>query len=161
MKQMTTSPTGRAIIFLASRCNGATSEDGAGFSKFDARTGHDLAEKLVRFENFASEKQLAFAQKICNKYRRQLDEGGFSLAEIKAEVFEAVERAPRAAPADGVILAAIVSHSQSGKAIRIAQGGRCTWVPVSQIKNRAPTETFGVFAFTLPAWVIADKGLVA
>jgi hypothetical protein len=158
---MTTSPTGRAIIFLASRCDGASSVDGEGFARFDAQTGRDLAKKLVRFECFASEKQLAFAQKICNKYRRQLDEAGYDLAEIKNEEFVPTERAPRVAPANVVIIAKVISMSASGKAIRISQSGRSTWVPMSQIISREVTDTYNVDAFTIPAWIAADKGLSA
>jgi hypothetical protein len=54
--------------YLASRCDGAVVEDGAGFSKFDSGIGHALAE----CKSF-SPKQALCARKLAVKYRRQLD----------------------------------------------------------------------------------------
>lgn len=56
-----------ALRLLAGWCDGATSEDGAGFSKLDTRIGHELAacERL-------SPRQAAFARQLVKKYRRQV-----------------------------------------------------------------------------------------
>lgn len=52
---------------LAARCNYASTEDGAGFGKFDANIGHEFAGKAS-----LSNGQAAWAAKLCIKYRRQL-----------------------------------------------------------------------------------------
>jgi hypothetical protein len=59
----------QALRLLAVRCNGAVSEDGAGFSKIDVRIGHELAQRPQ-----LSPKQAALGQKLARKYRRQLGE---------------------------------------------------------------------------------------
>jgi hypothetical protein len=55
------------IKFLAARCDGAYSEDGAGFNKLDTNFGHSLAAAPR-----LSQKQALAGKKLCNKYRRQL-----------------------------------------------------------------------------------------
>ncbi len=54
-----------AVRFLKARCDGAMTEDGAGFSKIDRAIGHDLAERpsLTR-------KQAALARRIALRYAR-------------------------------------------------------------------------------------------
>jgi hypothetical protein len=70
------------ILALAASCDGAFSEDGAGFSKHDAYTGHDFAEKIKNDSTFTA-KQLKYMQSLCVKYRRQLIAKGFSLELIQ------------------------------------------------------------------------------
>jgi SWI/SNF-related matrix-associated actin-dependent regulator 1 of chromatin subfamily A len=56
-----------ALKLLASRCDGAFAEDGAGFNKLDTNFGHSLASAPR-----LSQKQAAAGKKLANKYRRQL-----------------------------------------------------------------------------------------
>jgi len=64
------------ICTLAGMCNGASTYDGAGFSKVDVNFGHSLAERAS--ENRAwTEKQAHAAIKLIKKYQRQL--GGAEL----------------------------------------------------------------------------------
>jgi len=67
----------RCIKLLASACNGARTWDGAGFSKFDARFGHDLARRPSLTDG-----QARAALKLVNKYRKQLGE------ELVAQAFD-------------------------------------------------------------------------
>jgi SWI/SNF-related matrix-associated actin-dependent regulator 1 of chromatin subfamily A len=57
----------RQMEWLASRCDGALAEDGAGFNKVDSGFGHALAECTT-----LSPKQALAARKLAVKYRRQL-----------------------------------------------------------------------------------------
>jgi SWI/SNF-related matrix-associated actin-dependent regulator 1 of chromatin subfamily A len=59
----------QALRTLAGMCDGAVQEDGAGFNKFDAAFGHDLAghESL-------SHRQALAARKMLRKYSRQIGE---------------------------------------------------------------------------------------
>lgn len=159
---MTTSPTGRAIIFLSSVCDGAHSTDGQGFSRYDARTGHDLANKLTTYGNFASEKQLNFARKITVKYRRQLDEAGFCLAEIRAEVFEASVREVKVSP-DVTVLCSVVSSSDKAIRVIVRRGNSSinTWLPKSQVIDTQPAADSGFIHLTVTAWIAEQKGFAA
>jgi hypothetical protein len=62
-----------AIVYLADRCNGATSEDGAGFNKFDADNGHRMAE-IIRSGKSLSMIDFQRALSFARKYRKQLSE---------------------------------------------------------------------------------------
>ena len=53
---------------LSSVCDGALSEDGMGFNKFDSRFGKELASK-----DYLSKKQLIASYKILKKYKKQID----------------------------------------------------------------------------------------
>jgi hypothetical protein len=61
----------RMILQLAGVCNGASTWDGAGFSKMDTNFGHSLAQRAQQGRAW-SEKQAAAALKLINKYRKQL-----------------------------------------------------------------------------------------
>lgn len=52
---------------LAARCDGAKSEDGAGFNKLDSRIGKSFA-----MQSWLSQRQAAYGMKLVNKYRKQL-----------------------------------------------------------------------------------------
>ena len=67
-----------AAIFLAERCDYATSQDGAGFNKPDASLGHGLA---VTSEPWSVPLQRE-AWEMLRKYRRQLESGGIDFASI-------------------------------------------------------------------------------
>jgi hypothetical protein len=63
-----------AIGVIYDNCDGATRRDGAGFSKHDARFGHDLARAGSLSNNMA-----AAGRRMVKKYRRQLTAAGFDL----------------------------------------------------------------------------------
>ncbi len=71
----------QAIRFLAGVCDGAATVDGHGFNRNDTEFGHSLAQQ----ERW-TEKQTIAAQKLANRYKRQLSKAGFDLAEIEGEV---------------------------------------------------------------------------
>lgn len=58
-----------ALRRLAGMCDGARELDGAGFNKFDAQLGAELASRL-----YLSPRQAALGRRIVLKYRRQLGE---------------------------------------------------------------------------------------
>jgi len=55
------------LVILSSFCDGASSLDGMGFSKVDAKIGHSLARQAT-----ISKRQAVLGMKLVNKYRRQL-----------------------------------------------------------------------------------------
>jgi hypothetical protein len=61
----------RMIMNLAGMCNGASSWDGAGFSKTDVQFGHSLAAQAAQGRAW-SMKQASAALKMITKYARQL-----------------------------------------------------------------------------------------
>jgi len=61
------------LKYLADRCDGAYQQDNMGFNKLDTNIGKSLS-RIVTF----SEKQLALAEKMLVKYRKQLERGGFT-----------------------------------------------------------------------------------
>ena len=70
-----------AITFLARVCDGASSEDGHGFSKFDSMTGHRMARDIADGRPIDH----VHALRIVGKYRRQLDAQGIALPPIEAD----------------------------------------------------------------------------
>jgi len=73
-----------AIQVIASFCDGAFSLDNAGFNRFDARIGKDLASRSV-----LTPKQASLALKIVYKYRRQLS---YSVLSDIETIYDAVRR---------------------------------------------------------------------
>lgn len=65
----------RAILYLANRCDGAHSQDGCGYNKYDAQWGRDAARRIEAGESI----NLVYAHKVATKYRRQLAAGGIEL----------------------------------------------------------------------------------
>lgn len=61
----------RMIMHLAGVCNGASTWDGAGFSKLDTAFGHSLATRAAQGRAW-TKKQALGALKLIQKYRRQL-----------------------------------------------------------------------------------------
>jgi hypothetical protein len=59
------------ICHLAGVCNGASTWDGAGFSKVDAAFGHSLAERAMASRPWTIKQSIA-ALKLIRKYQRQL-----------------------------------------------------------------------------------------
>ena len=66
-----------AVRYLASRCDGAISEDGNGFNKMDARFGKSLAER----ERW-TKRQAQAALEMLKKYQGQLQAGGFDIEKL-------------------------------------------------------------------------------
>ena len=62
-----------AIVYLANRCNGATSEDGAGFNKFDADNGHRMAD-IIRSGDSLCIMDYQRAINFVTKYKKQLSD---------------------------------------------------------------------------------------
>jgi hypothetical protein len=56
-----------ALDILSGRCDGAYAKDNAGFNKYDADIGNDLAESGI-----LTDKQARLAKKILFKYHRQI-----------------------------------------------------------------------------------------
>ena len=67
----------QAVRYLASRCDGAVSEDGHGFNKIDAGFGKSLAER----ERW-TKRQAQAALKMLKKYQGQLRAGGFDIERL-------------------------------------------------------------------------------
>jgi len=67
----------QAVRYLASRCDGAISEDGNGFNKMDARFGKSLAER----ERW-TKRQAQAALEMLKKYQGQLQAGGFDIEKL-------------------------------------------------------------------------------
>lgn len=72
----TSQPVLDAIRWLSSRCDGAHSEDRAGFAKCDVEFGHWLAS----IDSIGSAKLGDRALKLVRKYRKQLEKGGFDVS---------------------------------------------------------------------------------
>ena len=66
-------PLRNAFDVLLSRCDGATSQDGAGYNKTDA----DFSNSLVRFNNWSKKQRVAVHKMLC-KYKKQLKSLGIS-----------------------------------------------------------------------------------
>lgn len=69
-----------SLQYLASVCDGAGSEDGAGFNKLDTSFGKSLA--MQSYDRQLSDGQIAAAVKMLQKYRNQLDGAGIELPTI-------------------------------------------------------------------------------
>ena len=67
----------QAVRYLASRCDGAISEDGHGFNKMDAGFGKSLAER----ERW-TKRQAQAALEMLKKYQGQLQAGGFDIEKL-------------------------------------------------------------------------------
>ena len=68
-----------AIVYLSDHCNGATSEDGAGFSKFDAANGHRMAD-IIREGKSLSMLDYQRALGFITKYKKQLSDRPVAIA---------------------------------------------------------------------------------
>lgn len=74
-----------AILYLANRCDYATTRDGRGFSKWDASFGHELADRILAGEEIPpATARKAF--RMLKKYAGQLAAGGIDLALIEQEI---------------------------------------------------------------------------
>ena len=67
----------QAVRYLASRCDGAISEDGHGFNKMDAGFGKSLAER----ERW-TKRQAQAALKMLRKYEAQLVNSGIDVGSL-------------------------------------------------------------------------------
>lgn len=78
-----------AVLYLSDRCDGAASEDGAGFNKFDADFGYQLATQ-IRGTGKLSYRQTISAHKLVRKYRKQLEAGAIVLPDLD-DLIDALE----------------------------------------------------------------------
>lgn len=147
------SPTGEALGYLCAICDGARFGDNRGFGGSDTEGGHDLAQKFLRYGSWASAKQLAFAQRMAHKYRRQLLAAGFDMTRIAEEVFVA-RTTTRPAPTRIEVAIRSVKRRTSLAALIVTQAGAEVWLPLSQC---AVTDT----TVSLPEWLAREKGLAA
>jgi hypothetical protein len=89
--------TYRALVAVKGDCDGARSDDGKGFSGYDAGFAHDLIAKA----KFGwSERQFAAAQRLAVKYRKQAmaKDASFTPEAIMAETAPARAAKPVLAP---------------------------------------------------------------
>jgi SNF2 family DNA or RNA helicase len=68
-----------AVRTLAGLCDGASSQDGIGFNKYDSFTGHRLAAKKI--EEW-SDYEFEYANKMIRKYQGQLNKRGIDISSI-------------------------------------------------------------------------------
>jgi len=68
-----------ATVYLAAVCDGAVSEDGTGFNKYDAVIGHSLSTKPF---NTWSGRQVSLMYRVLRKYKNQLHTGGIDYDSI-------------------------------------------------------------------------------
>lgn len=67
----------QAVLYLASRCDGAIEQDGEGFNGIDTHYGKSLAKQLNAGRPL-SPKQAIVASRLCTRYRGQLERAGLS-----------------------------------------------------------------------------------
>jgi UvrD-like helicase C-terminal domain/AAA domain len=73
----------KAIVFLASRCDFAETQDGAGFNGLDATFGHNLADQIKHHGRLTPAQHKA-ACKLLKKYRKQIKNGiGLDVPNLK------------------------------------------------------------------------------
>ena len=70
----------RAVLMLAGRCDGARALDGAGFNRYDAPAGHEMARKIEAGQH----PDPVYALKVVTKYRAQLERLGIELPALEA-----------------------------------------------------------------------------
>jgi len=161
---LTDTLTFRALLAVRGDCDGARSDDGKGFSGYDAGFARDLIEKGQRFG--WSDRQFAAAQKLAVKYRKQaaakLDD--FTVDAVRAEAAPA--KPEREDPAPVVVEVAI--QKESAKALFVdvlpqrARYGKRVWVPRSLISFvEGWPEDDAVARATVPAWFASREGLEA
>lgn len=136
-----------AVLLLAGRCDHARTRDGAGFNRYDAPAGHDLADKIAA----GHEIDPLFALKLVSKYRRQLETSGITLpaTETVRDAHEA-RRAEQHAqqPSD-------VEVSRKGAALRL----RFRYDPaLVEIARNLPGRRFDSAS---KAWLVPAKNLDA
>lgn len=175
------------ILVLKANCDGASSIDGAGFSKFDTQAGRDFAERIQANKHFTA-KQYAYMGALCVKYRRQLQSvSGFNEAAVKALVKELrdgttdtltvikalqtpVATSPDAntnsvpAPApngnDFVESQGVFErYSNSGMAMLIKFGGRKEWIPCSVVHPDDKMQQGVETVFRVKRWTAETKDL--
>lgn len=146
---------GKAIQYLAGQCDGARTQDGHGFSRWDADFGHTLAAKVTQY-GALTPKQFDYAKKLVNKYRKQLTEAGFNVPSLLAEVapVQKVKQKP-----DGVMIRAnIEANREKAYLVALIPSGIQCWLPKSQIETA--TDEDGSPVFIVPVWLAREKGIL-
>lgn len=157
----TQSLAGRVLMAISGICDGARSEDGAGFSGYDAQCGKSLAQGFYDRGRWQSEKQFNLAKKLAIKYRRQAAKFGFVETDIRAEEYVAGEVAVVKAPPAEVCVVGYVIRS-TDKAIQFQQrAGKRVWLPTSQIlAMEAIAGSNSDCIARMPAWLADRAGLI-
>lgn len=161
----TQSLAGRVLMAISGVCDGARTEDGAGFSGFDAQCGKSLAQSFFDRGHWQSVKQFNLAKKLAIKYRRQAVEFGFVEADIKAEEYAGVQRAAgeaavtKAPPAEAYVIGYVIRST--AKAIQFQpRAGMRVWLPTSQILAREAIDGSSTdCVLRMPAWLAHRAGL--
>lgn len=79
----------RAFLYLFGRCDGARTEDKAGFNRWDAEWARSAEPRIASGRGFSN---VESAHRILTKYRKQLDLGGITLPPIESIQQERAER---------------------------------------------------------------------
>jgi hypothetical protein len=108
----------RAVLTLAGRCDGAQTQDGAGYNKYDSKWGSHAADVISHGGTI----DLGQAMRVLTKYRKQLDRAGVTLpsADDVAQVDEQqrahvepprveTQARPSSAPVVGIEIARVES----------------------------------------------------
>lgn len=91
-----------AVLTLARRCDGARTEDGIGYNRYDAPWGARAADKIAAGQPL----DLTAALRVVSKYRKQLERAGLELpdADVLRETLATATPAPVAAAPSGVTI---------------------------------------------------------
>lgn len=167
------------ILRLKANCDGASSHDGAGFSKFDTQAGHDFAHRIQAGRLF-SPKQFAYMGSLCVKYRGQLrgvdgwnedaikefiasvKDGTFT--DIAEQIQPAKQEAPATKPGSEFVetQGVFVKYSTSGAAMHVLfNGNRKEWIPCSQVHADDKLQQGVETVFRVPRWIVEQKNLPA
>ena len=155
----------KGILFLAGRCDFASSHDGKGFSRYDADFGHSLADRLAKGWCL-TERQAASAKKLANKYRKQLTEGGFDMELVldstprqfdKVAFEQEKQRKEKDRNQMVEVFFEVIGDSQ--KAIRVLNAtDDKVWIPLSLCKDIEKVGG-GIWQAKVPQWIKDQKGL--
>lgn len=159
-----------SILFLSGHCDGASSFDDIGFSKFDTQPGNNFAQGIQRGYKF-SVKQYIYMAKLAIKYRRQLHEmQGYDeiaikelLAEMQKEGFKLPETetaTPQINPGKEYVYThgIFVRQSTSGLATQIKFADLLIWIPNSAIHPDDKLNRWDT-VFRVQKWIYDEKKL--
>ncbi len=147
--------TFRALVAVRGVCDGARSDDGRGFSGYDARFAHDILDKGERFGWTVG--QFTAAKKLAHKYRKQIAANGFDPAQIVDEAIPAVRPRERVEQPDVTLWFDMVKREYD-RATVFAKAKDTACVPKSLIRDMASFD--GGVSVTIPHWFVAKEGLI-
>ena len=154
----------RCIVSIRSRCDGASSEDGVGFSQNDAAFGFAMATAAQEGRRF-SLKMITGVQKLCIKYRRQLATyiADFDIDAIKNLDISAVEKAQlQIFKKESHVYVLATAHTETEKAVFLKQVFRghavSGWIPKSQMQKATAVVLGMEKEYLLPEWIVKKYG---